>query len=76
MSNKIPVKIEETNQEVFARIIKATARKYNCNLVIDFSDGNRKVEFTGDEACKPLIVAELKDILKYDKDDDSLKLKI
>ncbi len=76
MSNKIPVKIEETNQEVLARIVKATAQKYNCNLVIDFSNGNRKVEFTGDEACKPLIVAELKDILKYDKDADSLKLKI
>lgn len=75
MLNKIPVQIEETNQEVLARIIKATARKYNCNLVIDFSNGNRKVEFTGDEACKPLILEELKDILKYDKDANSLKLK-
>ena len=75
MSNKIPVHIEETNQEVLARIIKATAQKYNCNLVIDFSNGNRKVEFTGDEACKPLIVAKLKNILKYDKGANSLTLK-
>ena len=75
MPNKIPVQIENTNQEVLARIIKATAKKYNCNLVIDFSNGNRTVEFTGDEACKPLIVAKLKDILKYDQDTDSLKLK-
>ncbi len=75
MSNKIPVHIEETNQEILARIIKATAQKYNCNLVIDFSNGNRTVEFTGDEACKPLIVAKLKDILQYDKDDNSLTLK-
>jgi hypothetical protein len=74
MSNKIPVQIEETNKEVLARIIKATAKKYNCNLVIDFSNGNRKVEFTGDEACKPLIVAELKEILKYDQDANSLTL--
>jgi len=74
MSNKIPVQIEETNKEVLARIIKATAQKYNCNLVIDFSNGNRKVEFTGDEACKPLIVEKLKDILKYDKHTNSLKL--
>ena len=74
MSSKIPVQIEETNQEVLARIIKATAQKYNCNLVIDFSNGNRKVEFTGDEACKPLIVAKLKDILQYDKDANSIKL--
>ncbi len=75
MSNKIPLKIENTNNEVLARIIKATAKKYNCNLVIDFSNGNRTVEFTGDEACKPLIVAKLKDILKYDKNGNSLKLK-
>ena len=75
MSNKIPLKIENTNNEVLARIIKATAKKYNCNLVIDFSNGNRKVEFTGDEACKPLILEKLKDILKYDKEADSLKLK-
>jgi hypothetical protein len=74
MSNKIPVQIENTNKEVLARIIKATAQKYNCNLVIDFNNGNRTVEFTGDEACKPLIVEKLKDILKYDKDDNSLKL--
>jgi hypothetical protein len=74
MSNKIPVQIENTNKEVLARIIKATAQKYNCNLVIDFNNGNRTVEFTGDEACKPLIVEKLKDILKYDKDADSLKL--
>lgn len=74
MSNKIPIQREETNKEVLARIIKATAKKYNCNLVIDFSNGNRKVEFTGDETCKALIVAELKDILKYDQDANSLKL--
>lgn len=75
MSNKIPIKIEETNQEVLARIIKATAKKFDCDLVIDFSDGNRTIEFTGDEACKPLIVAELKNILKYDKNDKSIKIK-
>ena len=75
MSNKIPIHIEETNKEVLARIIKATAKKYNCNLVIDFNNGNRTVEFTGDEACKPLILEKLKDILKYDKDTDALTLK-
>ncbi len=75
MSNKIPIKIEETNQEVLARIIKATAKKFDCDLVIDFNNGNRTVEFTGDEACKPLIVEKLKDILKYDKDDKSIKIK-
>jgi len=75
MSNKIPIHIEETNKEVLARIIKATAKKYNCNLVIDFNNGNRTVEFRGDEACKPLIVEKLKDILKFDKDADSITLK-
>ena len=73
MSNKIPLKIEETNNEVLARIIKATARKYNCSIVIDFSDGNRTVEFVGDEACKPLIVKELnKYLLKNHQKEDYL----
>ena len=64
MSNKIPIAKEETNKEIWARIIKATARKFDCNMIIDFSDGNRKVEFVGDEACKPQIMEELKEIFK------------
>ena len=64
MPNEILIKIEETNQEVLARIIKATARKFNCNLIIDFSNGNRTVKFVGDETSKPLIVQELNKIFK------------
>lgn len=67
MLNEIPIKIEETYKEILARIIKATARKFNCNITIDFSNGNRTVEFIGDETCKPLIVKELNDIFKKKK---------
>lgn len=67
MSDKIPIIFDETNQEVLARIIKATARKYNCNMLIDFNNGNRKVDFIGDEACKAHIAAELENIFKEEK---------
>lgn len=62
MLRNIPIAKEETNKEVLARIIKATARKFNCSMVIDFSNGNRTVEFIGDEVHKQQIVEELKDI--------------
>jgi len=62
VSYKIPITVEETNNEILARIIKATARKFNCSMVIDFRDGNRTIEFVGDEAFKPQIVEELKEI--------------
>jgi len=75
MSNKIPLNLEETGNEVLARIIKATARKYNCSMVIDFNNGNRTVEFIGDEASKPLIIKELNDIFKNAEDDNEMKEK-
>jgi len=55
MLDIIPVKIEETNMEVLARIVKATSRKFDCSMNIDFQNGNRKVQFIGDEIFKPLI---------------------
>ena len=55
MLDIIPVKIEETNMEVLARIVKATSRKFDCSMNIDFQNGNRKVQFIGDEILKPLI---------------------
>jgi len=55
----IPVKIEDTNIEVLARIVKAASRKFDCSMDIDFKNGNRKVEFIGDEIYKPLITEEV-----------------
>lgn len=55
----IPINHEETNLEVMARIAKATARKYDCSLHIDYSNGNRRIEFVGDETHKALIAAEM-----------------
>ena len=56
--NAIPVNIEEDNTEVFARIIKAAASKYDCSVNIDFSEGRRSVEFIGDELLKSHIIEE------------------
>ena len=64
----IPVKIEDTNREVLARIVKATSRKFDCSMDIDFQNGNRKIEFIGDEIYKPLIAEEVECIFaKNDK---------
>lgn len=59
MTDIIPVNIEDTNAEVLAKIVKATSRKYDCSMDIDFQNGNRKAEFIGDEIFKPFIEEEV-----------------
>ena len=66
----IPVKIEDTNIEVLAMIVKAASRKYDCSMDIDFQNGNRKVEFIGDETCKPFIAEEVECIFEKKEDFD------
>jgi hypothetical protein len=68
MSNKIPIKLEDTNLEVLARIAKAASRKFDCSMKIDFNNGNRRVEFIGDDIYKPLIVEEVKEIFSKDEE--------
>ena len=68
MSNKIPIKLEDTNLEVLARIAKAVSRKFNCSMKIDFSNGNRRIEFIGDDSYKPLIIEEVKEIFSKDEE--------
>jgi hypothetical protein len=64
----IPFKIKDTNIEILARIVKAASRKYDCSLDIDFQNGNRKVEFIGDETLKPFIAEEVECIFEKKKD--------
>jgi len=59
MPDMIPVKIEDTNIEILAMIVRAASRKYDCSMDIDFQNGNRKVEFIGDEIFKPFIAEEV-----------------
>jgi len=63
----IKINQEETNLEVLARIAKATARKYNCSMRIDFSGGQRRIEFFGDEGCKTQIAAEVEHLFAQTK---------
>jgi hypothetical protein len=63
----IPINQEETNLEILARIAKATARKFDCSLDIDFSEGNRHIEFIGDENNKNLIAAEIEHIFRAER---------
>ena len=55
------------NLEILARIAKATARKFDCSLDIDFSEGNRHIEFIGDENNKNLIAAEIEHIFRAER---------
>lgn len=62
MFSKIPIRFEDTNIEILARIVKAASRKFDCSMNIDFNNGNRKAEFVGDEIYKALIADEVQDI--------------
>lgn len=62
----IPINHEETNLEVLARIVKVAARKFDCSVHIDFSNGNRRIEFIGDETSKALIAAEMEYLFDAD----------
>jgi metal-dependent amidase/aminoacylase/carboxypeptidase family protein len=60
----VPIQIEDANLEIMARIVKAASHKYNCDVEIDFSNGVRKVVFTGNEAMKEFIAEEVLDIFE------------
>ncbi|MGE0086238.1 MAG: hypothetical protein AB7S75_17660 [Desulfococcaceae bacterium] len=60
--NHIPVRIEDTSLEVFARIARSEAHKYDCSMDIDYSGTNRNIRMRGDCACGPHIMEELKNI--------------
>ena len=60
----VPIQIEDANLEIMARIVKAASHKYNCDVEIDFSNGVRKVVFTGDEEMKAYIAEEILDIFE------------
>jgi len=62
--NAIPINIENANSEIWARIVKAEARKHNCSVDIDFSEGNRKAEFIGNKTYMPRILEEVQKIFK------------
>lgn len=65
----IKINQEETNLEVLARIAKATARKYDCSMRIDFTNGKRQIEFIGDNECKAKIATAVEDYFKNAADE-------
>jgi hypothetical protein len=67
MPHMIPIKIEDASLEVLARIAKAASCKFDCSMKIDFKNGNRKVEFIGNEFYKPLIAEEVLEIFAKNK---------
>ena len=65
MKASIDIYNQDTNAEIVARIVKAASRKYSCNLNIDFQEGNRIMEFVGDETKKPLIAEDVQRIFAF-----------
>lgn len=65
----IKINREETNLEVLARIAKATARKYDCSMRIDFHNGKRQIEFIGDSECKAKIANAVEDCFRTPADE-------
>ncbi|MCP4689047.1 MAG: hypothetical protein GY859_13415 [Desulfobacterales bacterium] len=60
----IPIIKKNANAEVVARILKATSHKYDCTMEIDFSEGERKIEFVGHDDCKQLIIEDVRGIFE------------
>lgn len=67
----IKINREETNLEVLARIAKATARKYDCSMSIDFQNGKRQIEFIGDNECKARIAHAVEDYFRNPADESA-----
>ena len=60
MNRNIPIHKQDDNTEVLARIVKATSQKYDCDMRIDFQQGNCEARFVGDETLKPFIAEDVK----------------
>jgi hypothetical protein len=64
--SKIPldgVNIEDTTIEIYARIVKAKGKQYECSVDIDFEDGKRVCTFSNeDQEYVPHIMEEVKDM--------------
>lgn len=65
MIESIYIHKEDTNAEVVARIVKATSRKYDCSMEIDFQEGNRIAQFVGDENLRPAIAEDVQKIFTH-----------
>jgi hypothetical protein len=64
MEQVVPVRFEDANKEILARIVKAASKKFNCTMKIDFKNGNRTAEFVGDDIYKPFIAEEIEEIFR------------
>lgn len=59
MENIVPVHFVDTNLEIMARIVKASAQKFGCRVKIDFNNGNRICEVAGSDIAKAIIADEI-----------------
>lgn len=53
----------ENNIEILAKITRAAAAKFNCDMRIFYQDGRLQSVFYGEEVYKPKIITEVLDII-------------
>jgi hypothetical protein len=72
--SKIPldmVNVKDTSIEIYARIVKAKGKQYECSVDIDFKDGNRVCTFSNeDQECVTHIMEEVKDMFTNNGNSD------
>ncbi|MDM8535317.1 hypothetical protein QUF70_01030 [Desulfobacterales bacterium HSG17] len=66
MKNKISLNKIDVSSEVIARIAKAAAKKYDCTVDIDFSNGNQKINYRGKTDVLFHIAEEVADVMNRD----------
>ena len=58
---------EDVTNEISARILKAEAKKYDCNVIIDYSDEKRICQFSQEDECNDHILKDVANIFKREK---------
>lgn len=63
MENLFTIHRVENNIEILAKIVQATAVKYDCRMYIGYQNGKLQTDFCGEEIYKPQIVADVLEIV-------------
>lgn len=68
------VRIDDVSVEVFARMVKATAKKYGYSMEIDFSEGRKTIRFDenlDDPAVEKHIIGEVIEMMNKRNDSNN-----
>ncbi len=63
MKTSLSVNIVDRSEEILARIVQSVSRKYDCDLKIEFQEGQLVTKFVGDPTYKQWIARETNEII-------------